>query len=127
MLYNWVKGGKLMWRYLALDSKQTDQHYEIAAAGNQVPLGCWFSLEMKVKLNMPGKRDGEIRVWIDGREVLTCTQAFFRSTERVHIRSVLDQARLDSHLHFKTGGHVWVDNLVVAGQYIGPLTQNIRP
>jgi len=120
VLYNWIKDSQIMWRYLALDSKQTDQYYEVSAAGDQLPLARWFSLEMKVKLNTPGKRDGEIRVWIDGREVLTCTQAFFRTTDRVHIRSVLDQARLDSHLHFKTGGHLWVDNLVVARQYIGP-------
>ena len=89
-------------------------------AGDQLPLGRWFSLEMKVKLNTPGQRDGELRVWIDGREVLTCTQAYLRSFDRVHIRSVLDQARLDSHLHFKSDGHIWVDNLVVARQYIGP-------
>jgi hypothetical protein len=75
---------------------------------------------MKVRLNTPGRRDGELRVWIDGREVLTCTQVFFRSSERVHIRSVLDQARLDSHLHFRSDGQIWVDNVVVARQYIGP-------
>ncbi len=83
-------------------------------------VGRWFSLEMKVKLNTPGKRDGELRVWIDGKEALTCAQAFFRSIGAVHIRSVLDQARLDSNLHFKTSGHLWVDNLVVARRYIGP-------
>jgi hypothetical protein len=127
MLHNWIKDGQVVWRYLALDSKQTDQYYEVSAAGDQLPLGRWFSLEMKVKLNTPGKRKGELRVWIDDKEVLTCTQAFFRSTDRVHIRSVLDQARLDSHLHFKTAGHVWVDNLVVARQYIGPMTRNTRP
>ena len=127
MFYHWIKDGQVVWRYLALDSRQTDQSYEVSAAGDQLPLGRWFSLEMKVKLNTPGKRDGELRVWIDGREVLTCTQVFFRTTDRVHIRSVLDQARLDSHLHFKTGGHVWVDNLVVARKYIGPLTRNTRP
>ena len=127
MLCNWVKDGKIMRRYLALDSKQTDQYYEVSAAGDQVPLGRWFSLEMKVKLNTPGRRDGELRVWIDGKEMLTCTQAFFRTTDRVHIRSVLDQARLDSHLHFKTGGQLWVDNLVVARQYIGPLRAKHPP
>ena len=126
ILYNWAKDGKVMGRYLALDSKQSDQYCEVSAARDQLPLGSWFSLEMKVKLNTPGKRDGELRVWIDGKEVLTCTQAFFRTTNRVRLRSVLDQARLDSHLHFKTGGCLWVDNLVVARQYIGPPTQNIR-
>jgi len=38
----------------------------------------------------------------------------------VAIRSVLDEARLDSNPHFKTAGHLWVDDLVVARQYIGP-------
>jgi len=59
--------------------------------------------------------------------VLTCTQALFRTTDRVHIRSVLDQARLDGHLHFKTGGYLWVDNVVVARKYVGPITRNTRP
>ena len=127
VVHNWVKDGRVMRRYLALDSKQTDHYYELSTTPDQLPLGRWFSLEMKVKLNTPGQHDGELRVWIDGKEALTCTQAFFRSTGTVHIRSVLDQARLDSHLLFKTGGHVWVDNLVVARQYIGPMAQHIRP
>ncbi len=123
IFHNWVKDGQVMRRYLALDSKQTDDYCEVATTDSLLPLGRWFSLEMKVKLNSPGKRDGELRVWIDGREALTCTQAFFRSTGAVHIRSVLDQARLDSNLHFKTAGHLWVDNLVVARQYIGPMNR----
>lgn len=121
IFHNWVRNGEVMRRYLVLDSKHTDNYYELSASQKLLPLGRWFTLEMKVKLNTPGKPDGELRVWLDGKEVLTGTQAFFRSTDSVHIRSVQDQARLDSHLQFKTGGHFWVDNLVVARKYIGPV------
>jgi hypothetical protein len=29
--------------------------------------GRWYSIETEVKLNTPGRQDGEIRIWVDGR------------------------------------------------------------
>jgi len=117
---NFERRGKILSRKLVLQSQKTNYLYEVSGGEGKLPMDKWFCLEMKVKLNTPGEKDGELRLWVDGKEILTVTQAWFRSTRAVKIRSVQDQARGDRHHPFPRDYYFRVDNFVVARKYIGP-------
>jgi len=120
ILVNFERRGKILSRKLVLQSQKTDTLYEVPGAEGKLPIDKWFCVEMKVKLNTPGEKDGELRLWVDGKEVLTVMQASFRSTRAVKIRSVQDEARGDTHHPFPDDYDFLVDNIVVARKYIGP-------
>lgn len=50
--------------------------------------GKWVQLEQEVVLNTPGKEDGIVRVWVDGRQVISLTDAVIREREDVAIDGV---------------------------------------
>ena len=119
-LCNIERDGKIRNRHLRLMLKKTDYQFVLSGTKNALPVDRWFCLEMMVKLNTPGRRNGEIRVWQDGAEVFHHTQLPIRKTDSVKIRSVEDQCRIDSR-RFTRPTRFWVDNLVVANAYIGPM------
>lgn len=47
--------------------------------------GGWVCLEQGVRLNTPGHRDGEITVWIDGRQAYRSTGLTFRTSPALKI------------------------------------------
>ena len=119
-LYNHERDGKIQNRHLRLMLKRTDYQFVLSGTKNVLPVDRWFCLEMMVKLNTPGRRNGEIRVWQDGAEVFRHTQLPIRKADSVQIRSVHDQCRIDSR-RFTGPARFSVDNLVVARAYIGPI------
>ena len=54
--------------------------------------GKWVALEQEVILNSPGKKDGVIRVWSDGRLAFQKTDVVFRTKAAVLISSVLAES-----------------------------------
>ncbi len=81
----------------------------------------WYSIEQYVKLNTPGQDDGAMRVWIDGLQAM----------ERINIRHrEIDTLKIDRiWMNVYHGGtsvsphlqHLFIDNVVVARRYVGPL------
>lgn len=49
----------------------------------------WLRIEQEVVLNQPGKDDGVLRVWVDGKLRLENTSMIFREDERTLFRGVL--------------------------------------
>lgn len=47
--------------------------------------GRWYTIKQYIEMNDPGIRNGKIRVWIDGKQVLDYKYARFRSTESLGI------------------------------------------
>ncbi len=94
--------------------------FVLSGTKNALPVDRWFCLEMMVKLNTPGRCNGEIRLWQDGAEVFRHTQLPIREAASVKICSVHDQCRIDSR-RFTGPARFWVDNLAVARSYIGPM------
>jgi len=113
-------------RHLRIDSKKTNIQYLLYGTEGKLTPDRWLCIEIKVKLNTPGRRDGELRVWLDGKEVLRHPRMWYRSTDKVKIRSVVDQFRAD-RINFSDGGHFWVDDIVVARKYIGPAVDRPLP
>lgn len=81
----------------------------------------WYSVETYVKLNTPGQNDGVLRGWVDGRLAYERTDWRWRDVNTLRIEQVW--------MNFYHGGtatppsdlHVYIDNVVVATEYIGPM------
>ncbi len=80
----------------------------------------WYCIEQYVRLNTPGRKDGVFRAWVDGRRVLERTAIRFRHVPELKIEKIW--------LNVYHGGvspaphdmSLYIDNLVIARQYIGP-------
>jgi len=81
----------------------------------------WYCIEQYVKVNQPGRKDGVLRAWVDGHLVLEKSGIRLRDSASLHIEQIwmnvyyggLDVAPSDMHL--------FIDNVVVARDYIGPM------
>ncbi|HEX2056428.1 MAG TPA: hypothetical protein VHF07_08035 [Nitrospiraceae bacterium] len=78
--------------------------------------GRWYCLELEVKANQPGLRDGYQRMWINDIFKGDTTGMRWRDTTDVRINAV--------QLTFSASPvpireHVWIDNLVVSTERIG--------
>jgi hypothetical protein len=82
-----------------------------------VPKGQWFSYELMVKLNDIGKRNGEVKVWLDGKVVADFPDLFIRSVDHL----MIDTLHLVLHAHHSEQiNRMWFDDVVVSTEYIGP-------
>jgi len=85
----------------------------------EFPAARWFCLEMMVKLNTPGKADGELRLWVDGRQVYSRTDLRWRTDPSVRIGRAFDMVYRSTPFPYTST--YWVDNRVIATEYIGPM------
>jgi hypothetical protein len=85
------------------------------------PLDQWFCYELMVKANTPGKRDGRIAIWIDGKLVGDFQNLRFRDIESLK----MDRAGVCFHIKTNPKGEAkkWFDNVVIADSYIGPMVK----
>lgn len=82
----------------------------------------WYAIEQYVKLNTPGLHDGIFRAWIDGRQVMERTGMSFRLTPDLRIESVWMNVYHGGTLSSPRDMSLYIDNVVVARSYIGPMT-----
>lgn len=89
-----------------------------AAAARVVPeRGRWYCLEHMILANTPGKPDGELAAWIDGKLYLHFTGLRWRSDARVKIK----RFDLGVYVHQAAKDNtVWFDDVAVSTGYIGP-------
>lgn len=83
----------------------------------------WYCIEQYVRLNTPGEKDGVLRVWLDGREVFEKEGMQYRTSKRLKIEEVwlnIYHGGMDRSLTEQTA---YIDNFVVARQYIGPMVE----
>ncbi len=83
----------------------------------------WYAVETYVRLNTPGQDDGVLRGWIDGELSYQKENAVFRKPghDDLHLRTIwLNVYKGGSKGNCDTG-HVYLDQMVVSRDYIGPL------
>ncbi len=80
----------------------------------------WYSVEQHVKLNAPGRADGRLRAWIDGRLVFDRGGIDFRHVPELKIESVWMNVYHGGTVVAPADLSLYIDNLVVARRYIGP-------
>jgi hypothetical protein len=79
----------------------------------------WYCYEYMVKANTPGKRDGRIAMWVDGKLIADFQNLRFRDVPTLEI----DRFDLGVYIanNTKRPNRKWVDDVVAATSYIGPL------
>lgn len=79
--------------------------------------GKWYCLEHMVKANDPGKANGELAAWIDGKLYIHYRNIRWRSTPQVRVK------RFDIGVYIhncKQDNTVWYDDVALSTGYIGP-------
>jgi hypothetical protein len=86
----------------------------------------WVAVEMRVKLNTPGQKDGENQLWVDGKLDAERMNLDFRGTcTAFGINSVM----LESYWNKGASKdlHRWFDNFVISTKPIGPVVCPCNP
>jgi hypothetical protein len=87
----------------------------------------WYAIETEIKLNTPGVSNGEVRMWVDGQNVMQATGIDIRGTDTHNINRI----SIGGWYSNGAGGNNpcpnpaavsrrYIDDVVVATQYIGP-------
>jgi hypothetical protein len=89
----------------------------------------WYCVEQYVRLNTPGEagskgaNDGVLRVWIDGRIAFEKTDIRFRDIDALKVEQIWMNVYHGGTRPSPTDQHLYVDNVVAARQYIGPMVK----
>jgi Polysaccharide lyase 14 len=89
--------------------------------------GTWMCVEQSVHLNTPGKSDGTIRVWVNGREVLKSTRLEFRTTAKLKIQGLFFSTFFggnDPTWATPRAQHADFAAFAVSSHQVGPLTRH---
>ena len=86
----------------------------------------WYSIELMLKANDAGQRNGKAKLWIDGVLKAYYQNFRFRDTNSLKINALQITARVGGLCFAPQDQKVWDDNLVLATQYIGPMAQDSR-
>lgn len=80
----------------------------------------WYCIEQFAKMNTPGQNDGVLRGWIDGKPAFEKTDIRMRDVEELKIDGVWLNVYLGGSWTAQSDHHLYIDNVVIASQYIGP-------
>ena len=81
----------------------------------------WYCLEQMIKVNDPGKTNGELAAWIDGKLYIHYKGFRWRSVEAVRIK----RFGIGVYVHKATRDNtVWYDDVALSTGYIGPRDQD---
>jgi len=80
--------------------------------------GRWYCLEIMVKANTAGRNDGEQAFWVDGELIGRFTGIRWRDTETLKLNCFWPSVYIHD---CPQTNRVWMDDMVVATSYIGPM------
>lgn len=100
--------------------------------GNDIDIesGQWYAVELMVKPNTPGVKDGEIKLWINGVLQLHYTGQNLRGNITRGVNSFWITSYFGGQATIHPEQSVWYDNIVVSKNYVGPFpkeTDSIPP
>jgi hypothetical protein len=81
----------------------------------------WYSIEQYFKVNMPGKHDGAIKVWVDGELAYQRSGIRVRDIDSIKIEKIWMNVYHGGRAPAPADMHLYIDNVVVARRYIGPM------
>lgn len=82
----------------------------------------WIAYELMVKANTPGKRDGRIAFWIDGRLAADFPNLRLRDVDTLKA-NLVSLGLYTQNGMIKAPCAMWYDDVVVATAYIGPMAR----
>jgi len=83
----------------------------------------WYCIEQHVRMNTPGRNNGILRGWIDGKLAFERTDLRFRDTDELKIENIWINLYHGGSAVAKEDHHIYMDNLVVSRKYIGPMKE----
>jgi len=83
----------------------------------------WYCLEQHVKLNTPGRADGVMRGWVDGKLAFEKTNVRMRAVDTLKIEMVWLNLYYGGTWTAPRDMHVYIDDVAIARQPIGPVRQ----
>lgn len=81
----------------------------------------WYAVEQYLKLNTPGKKNGILRAWIDGRLAFEKTDIRFRHVDSLKVEQLWMNVYHGGTQPSPYDQHLFIDNVVIAKKYIGPM------
>ena len=81
----------------------------------------WYCVDQSLRLNTPGQNDGVLRAWIDGRLAYERTDWRWRDVDSLKIERIWMNVYHGGTLPAPQDVHLYIDNVVIAKQYIGPM------
>jgi len=83
--------------------------------------GKWYCIEFMTQCNTPGKADGQVALWIDGKQLAHHKNINWRSDAALKLNAFWLMLYVTEHSARKNKiNRVWFDDVVVATTYIGP-------
>ena len=138
-------GGKHEWRIqIALRGKENDtrgfllvdlRHMESIDPsqpkylqnnkGNDIDIesGQWYAVELMVKPNTPGLKDGEVKLWINGVLQMHHTGQNLRGNSTRGINDFWITSYFGGAATIHPEQSVWYDSIVVSKNYVGPFPE----
>lgn len=83
----------------------------------------WYCIEQYVKVNEPGSNDAVIRAWVDGELVFQHDGFRVRDIRSIRIEEIWMNVYYGGNLPSPQDQHLFIDNVVVARRYIGPMAR----
>jgi len=80
----------------------------------------WYCIEQYAKMNTPGKNDGILRAWVDGRPAFEKTDIRMRDVDALKIEAVWFNVYLGGTWTSKSDHHLYIDDVVIARDRVGP-------
>ena len=80
----------------------------------------WYSIEQYVRLNTPGKNDGLLRTWVDGKLAFERTDLRYRDVPDLKSETLWMNVYHGGTTPTDTDLALYIDNVVIAKEYIGP-------
>lgn len=80
----------------------------------------WYAIEQYVKMNTPGRNDGILRAWIDGKVAFEKTDVRFRDVPDLKIETVWLNVYQGGTKPARADQHVYIDDVAISHSYIGP-------
>jgi hypothetical protein len=82
----------------------------------------WYCIEQYVKMNTPGKNDGVLRGWVDGKLAFEKTDVRMRDIPDLKIECIWINIYHGGTWSAPSDDHLFIDNVVIAKRYIGPMS-----
>jgi polysaccharide lyase-like protein len=85
--------------------------------------GRWYCIEQHVQLNTPGKADGQFQAWVDGALAIDRRGLEYRYGKNLRIEEIWLNVYHGGNEPAATEQHLYIDGVVVASRYIGPMAR----
>ena len=83
----------------------------------------WYCIEQQAKMNTPGESDGILRAWVDGKLAFEKTNVRMRDVPALKIEKIWINLYHGGSRTAQTDDHLFIDNIVIAKKYIGPMAK----